>query len=57
MVVVAGSVFVCGGADVRETQRGVLRVNCMDCLDRTNAAQVWPRLNLIGLSDPMLTLW
>lgn len=38
--------LICGGADVAESnlikpsfQKGVLRTNCIDCLDRTNIAQ------------------
>ncbi|KAK0735545.1 SacI homology domain-containing protein [Apiosordaria backusii] len=33
------SVVVDGGRVVVERQRGVLRTNCMDCLDRTNVCQ------------------
>jgi len=36
--------------NVLEEQRGVIRSNCIDCLDRTNVTQVW------NLTDLLLTL-
>ncbi|EYB85451.1 hypothetical protein Y032_0297g1716 [Ancylostoma ceylanicum] len=35
----AGSFYVCINGNVKSEQSGVLRVNCLDCLDRTNAVQ------------------
>lgn len=32
---------------VHDTQKGVLRTNCVDCLDRTNVAQVIMELTLV----------
>jgi hypothetical protein len=31
---------MCCGLRVVSDQKGVLRVNCVDCLDRTNVAQL-----------------
>jgi hypothetical protein len=28
-----------------EEQKGIVRTNCIDCLDRTNVAQVYPEKN------------
>ena len=33
--------FQAGGAGGGSLQRGALRVNCIDCLDRTNVVQGW----------------
>ncbi|CAL8096097.1 unnamed protein product [Calicophoron daubneyi] len=39
--------FFLENTEVQNTQCGVLRVNCVDCLDRTNAVQTWVSLNLM----------
>lgn len=49
---------ICGRKREQRFQSGVLRTNCIDCLDRTNVAQyafglaaVGRQLHAVGLSD------
>ncbi|KRZ40664.1 Synaptojanin-1 [Trichinella pseudospiralis] len=50
--------FHCNGSELLRKQTGVLRVNCLDCLDRTNSVQslvglkiLQQQLAALGLSD------
>ncbi|KRX81148.1 Synaptojanin-1 [Trichinella sp. T6] len=50
--------FHCSGSELLRKQTGVLRVNCLDCLDRTNSVQslvglkiLQQQLAALGLSD------
>ena len=45
--------------DVLEEQKGIVRTNCMDCLDRTNVTQVQYKskyLTCIGRKSMIVTL-
>merc|ERR1719312_2029079 len=40
--------FFCTGTGMVEMQTGVIRTNCTDCLDRTNAVQMWLGLRILN---------
>ncbi|KAK6044194.1 hypothetical protein COOONC_18301 [Cooperia oncophora] len=45
-IIMSNAVFLASDGSVKSQQTGVLRVNCLDCLDRTNSLQT-----AIGLVD------
>lgn len=52
----AFSLFYAKGGDIITQQRGTIRTNCLDCLDRTNCVQTFLGLEILGKQLHLLRL-
>ncbi|KAL0277407.1 UNVERIFIED_CONTAM: hypothetical protein PYX00_004700 [Menopon gallinae] len=52
----AFSLFYAKGSDIITQQRGTIRTNCLDCLDRTNCVQTFLGLEILGKQLHLLRL-
>ncbi|CAH2244759.1 synaptojanin-1 [Pararge aegeria] len=48
------SIFSARGLDIYNIQKGVIRTNCLDCLDRTNAIQTFIGLEMLAIQLMLL---
>lgn len=47
-------IFSSKGADIYNVQKGVIRTNCLDCLDRTNSIQTFIGLEMLNIQLMLL---
>ncbi|XP_046485385.1 synaptojanin-1 isoform X1 [Neodiprion pinetum] len=50
------SLFYAVGTEVVKEQRGTIRTNCLDCLDRTNCVQTFFAMEILGVQLGLLKL-
>lgn len=48
------SIFSSKGSDIYNIQKGVIRTNCLDCLDRTNSIQTFIGLEMLNIQLMLL---
>ncbi|XP_072938550.1 synaptojanin-1 [Epargyreus clarus] len=48
------SIFSAKGVDIYNVQKGVIRTNCLDCLDRTNSIQTFIGLEMLSIQLMLL---
>lgn len=48
------SIFSAKGSDIYNIQKGVIRTNCLDCLDRTNSIQTFIGLDMLAIQLMLL---
>ncbi|CAG4985840.1 unnamed protein product [Colias eurytheme] len=48
------SIFSAKGVDIYNVQKGVIRTNCLDCLDRTNSIQTFIGLEMLAIQLMLL---
>ncbi|XP_014362575.2 synaptojanin-1 [Papilio machaon] len=48
------SIFSARGVDIYNIQKGVIRTNCLDCLDRTNSIQTFIGLEMLAIQLMLL---
>lgn len=48
------SIFSAKGVDIYNIQKGVIRTNCLDCLDRTNSIQTFIGLEMLAIQLMLL---